>query len=160
VIHDVIVWFNIESIVREISNIFHFFFDYKGHIAEWETNVFSQDQPIVTFAIKSYTLRVAKATSFLMNGRFSGGKIVDLESFDSAELLRDSEAVLVKDVDVALGIKDDRVIFFDVESFVFKVVNQVPREDCGILQLLNNDSNLVWIISCNNILYESILLRR
>ena len=133
VIDDVIIWLDIESVVRKISHIFHFFFDYKGHVAEWKTNVFSQDQPIVSFTIKSYTLRVAKAASFLVNGWFSGGKIVNLESFDSAELLRDGEAIFVKDVYVAFWIKDDRVILLDVVSFVFKVVNQIPREYRGIL---------------------------
>ena len=133
VIDDVIIWLNVESVVREISNIFHFFFDYKGHVTEWKTNVFSQYQPIVSFAIKSYSLRVAKAASFLVNGWFSGGKIVNLESFDSAELLRDGEAIFVKDVYVAFWIKDDRVILLDVISFVFKVVNQIPREYRGIL---------------------------
>jgi len=89
---------------------------------------------------------------------FSCIEVIDLESFDSAQLMRDSETVLIKNVNVAFRVEDDWVILLDVKSFIFKIVSQIPGENSRVLQLFHNNSYLIWIISWNNRLDKGILL--
>ena len=57
----------------------------------------------------------------MIDSGITGFEIVDLECFDAAELLGDGKAVFVEDVDVALRVKDDGMILFNVKSFIFKI---------------------------------------
>ena len=105
--------------------------------------------------VKSNSFIVLK---FILCWFITLGKVVNVETLDFAKLLWYDQTISVVNIDVALLVKNDLMVLFDIESFRFTVCLHIPAKDRAICDILHFNHDFLSIISRVQLFDKTVFL--